>query len=330
MKHLLTLTLILLTMWPAVGAATVIAPPVPSDRGSDGDFQRSKGDGLNAQKHMARRRWKKMLRHSEAAWQTYKSPTYALLQGIALTKLKRNSEAFQWFLVAKAMKPSSAIMLEADRQLAELSRTLKVGVWEFKAPKEATVTIDGVQVAATVVGLSYGKHKVVIAKAGFETRETTVELNGPKAPGTIFSLKKVEVKVKPAIVDKVPTPSGQAEPESASIALPLGLIIGGVVLVGAGVGLHFWGDGSHDEADGLNGRWEGTYEASEAQFSSLRSDGETRVAAGAALYAIGGGLVIAGALLWALQEPSSESSADVVLLPSVRPHGLSATLSGRF
>lgn len=332
MKHLITFIFLALTMWPAVGAAsTVVAPPIPVDRGTDGDFQRSKDDGVSAQKHMQRRRWKKMLRHSKAAWETYKSPTYALLQGIALAKLKQPDEAFRWFVVTKAMKPSTAINAEADRQLAELSPQLKLGVWEFKAPLAAIVTIDGIRVSGGVVGLSYGKHAVVIAEEGFETREATVEMEGPTAPKARFSLNKVQAKVEPPPVKAGPTAPVE-EPESASIALPLGLIIGGVVLAGAGAGLHVWGMGADSEADAINGQWnQQTFDDSREQFDSLRSDGQTGTFAAYGLYALGGGLIVAGAVVWALQDTTeNEGTADVVLAPAIGNGGVSAVFSGRF
>jgi hypothetical protein len=188
-----------------------------------------------------------------------------------------------------------------------------------------------------MIGASAGEHRIAVKADGYKRAERSVKVE-PARPAVVqvnlerLPAKKVDVEPPPKKKVEPPAPVEKSEP---SIAVPLALIIGGVVVAGAGGGLHAWGLGAESELKALNGTWaaaELTVTEAQARIDSLYSDASTGTTAAFVMYGLGVGLITAGAVLWGLQGSDSdgEGLVDVVLSPVMVPHGGGMTLKGRF
>jgi hypothetical protein len=322
---------VLLVASPSHGATDVIVPSAPSERGSEEDYQRSLHSLKDANKAMKRKRWKRMLTHAESAWRIYKSPVYALMRGIAHGRLGNHKEAMLWLITTKAMNPPSELKSKLGEALTKSGQAAQIGLVKLSvAPKQGSISVEGVKVPGDFVGLSYGPHVFTATADGYKSldRKVTVGANPIQVGFELTELPKVEKK--PIKVEQ-PPPVPAEEP---SIAVPLALIIGGVVAAGAGVGLHVWGLGAASDINDQNGTWNAqglTPEEAEMRVDDLHATAATGSTVAYVMYGLGVGLITAGAVIWAMQgSDDGEGQADVVLTPAVAPSGGGVVLGGRF
>jgi hypothetical protein len=312
----------------AASLAEVMVVEVRKNSGTDADFARAKASSADANTAFGEGDIRGALSHAEAAYRAYSNASTAMQMATIYSKTNKDRSAFKWYLLARNHNPTEAVISSIEDALKAHGGKAKLGVVRVETtPKDAKVDIDGgagVTVGGAYFGVSFGEHEIVVSAPKHSAANLAVKVS----KGSIQTLK---AQLKP-VVAEVKKPK---EVESASIALPLGLIIGGVVAAGAGAGLHLWGLGADSELADQNGKWTAqglSNEESLARFDGFAGDASTGSTVAFVLYGVGAAAIVTGAVIWALQGSDSggDGKVDVVVAPAFIPAGGGLTLGGTF
>jgi hypothetical protein len=269
----------------------------------------------------------------QQAWSVYKSPAvlYNLARSEQLTG--HDIEAFEHFREFLKMPPdpkvTEAHKKKAQENADELGR--KLGQVDVQAPPNARITVDGKiapDAARDPVPVVPGRHVVEATLEG-RIKSITVEC----AAGNV-TRAKIEFDTTPtgAAITEPPHAGGDEQQSSARYVIPAMIGAAGLISLGVGVGFGVASQNAKDEEDALRkpGACSVTTSAECVALDEKRSDVTMKGTVSTIGY-VGGGALLAAALVTYIAWPSSKKSARAIqITPVAGANGGMVHLGGSF
>jgi hypothetical protein len=257
-----------------------------------------------------------------------------LYLGDCYERTRRNASAWATFReaesMAKAAGQNERAQIAAARAKAlepKLTRLAIVIPEEQRVPG-LSVKLGGQIVPPASYGeylpIDAGEHHVVVSAPGRQTFERTVNVSGT-APE----------RLRMVVPDLKPTPSEKAENKGSSLRT-LGLVTAGAgaLTMGAGVVLGVLASEKNEES--LD-ECPNEPDRCTPEGVALRQEAQEYADWSTAGFAIGGGLLVTGAVLYIAapssvpkEKPAAAKLAEVRVAPNIEPSRLGVTVKGRF
>jgi|GEM_PF-1895029 len=330
---------------PRVLAPTVRTASTPSKK----DKAKASKHYAKLQKYYERGRYKKALPHARSMWRLVPNPLSAEIYATILMspKLERACEAFEILLTAMDLPDSQksknmiGLLNKAGSDCDPPSGWARIVV----KPEGAIVTVSGIRVLAPrTVGLSPGKHKLVVSSSGYKTSTQEIEVySGTGGPVTV-SLQR-EDKVITKTIKTGPDPKDgnggtgaggtdpnavkkTAEPPDHTAAYVL-IGTGAAAAVAGGVmfGLAVSDRNEHEQLVLDNPNPDAT---TQAEIDSIRDRGKSLELGGYIAGGVGVAALITGLVLLFTADEPEEVAPATSLGPMMLPRGGGISWSASF
>lgn len=271
----------------------------------------------------------------QQAWSVYKSPAvlYNLARSEQLTG--HDIEAFEHFREFLKAPPDPKVT-EAHKQKArenveELGK--KLGQVDVEAPPNARITIDGKIAPDAVrepVPVTPGRHVIEATLEG-RIKSITVEC-------TAGNVTKAKIEFDTGggggggLLTEPPTASGDERPSSARYVVPAIIGVAGLMSLGVGIGFGVASQNAKDEEDALRSPGVCNPTTSPAcRTLEEKSDDVTMKGTVSTIGYVGGGVLLAAAVVTYVVWPSSKRSASgITVSPVASANGGMLHLGGSF
>jgi hypothetical protein len=337
-------------LWVGPGArAEVLAPPLPQRAVSGEEGKREARKAYDkAVALVGRRRVKKALEPAKLAYAMLPNASTATLYAIILGEAGQTRQAFERALIARSLEPTGDERKLIDEYLARYGERLGLGWAAVEVtPASAQVTIGDVTFeGGRTIGLSAGRHAVKVTAPGYQER--TVDATA--TAGALVPIIVALVAEAPAAPPEPPPGATPGAPDAiAAPALPppagrgglgdagLGLMIGGAVMVIGGIPATVWALGRAKDSEGpaaVLGDAQANpglvpdveVSAARASYDAARDDIDTGNILAGVLYGVGGAALIAGVVLFLLDDPVpadgvAPEGARLRVAPALAPGG---------
>lgn len=268
----------------------------------------------------------------QQAWSVYKSPAvlYNLARSEQLTG--HDIEAFEHFREFLKAPPdpkvTEAHKKKAQENAEELGR--KLGQVDVQAPPNARVTVDGriaPEAAREPVPVMPGRHVIEATLEG-RIKSITVEC----AAGSITKAKIEFDTGGGTAITEPPPAGGDDRSSSARYVVPAIIGVAGLMSLGVGIGFGLASQNAKDEEDAL--RRPGVCNPTttpDCRMLEEKSDDVTMKGTVSTIGYVGGGVLLAAAVVTYIVWPSSKKSASgITFAPVANANGGMLHLGGSF
>lgn len=195
----------------------------------------------------------------------------------------------------------------------------------------------------TALPVDPGDYKIEVTAPGYEPWSTPIKVEGGGANASVRVPALVKSSEPVGGAAPAPAPANEPSPGSAQLTQPapaadapdrgmstqqtIGLVTGAVGVVGLGVG-SFFGIRALKKSSEADSHCPNTGFCKDEQGLLLTEEGQQQASLANIGFAVGGGLLALGAVLYLTGAPSA--SDRVALAPTLLPDSAGATVSGRF